>query len=191
MGEYEVRGYMVSTTAAFLRQTAAERGLPDPIERFSAPLRALLDNVVPVGLYPVAHVAELNRLIVSSLADNQEGRARTELANCGRFMANEATNTFMRLIMKVLTPSLFAKKLPDLWRRDCTHGKLELTVEDTSMTLGLRDMDGHDHIAAVMPGYVGFALEKMGKVIERISLDGWALEKPNGNGASIEFVWKK
>lgn len=191
MGEFQVRGYMLSTTAAFLRQTAAARGLGDPSEHFSPVLRSSLNNVVPVGWYPVAYVAELNRLIASLLADNDEERARKDLESCGQFMAVEATNTFMRLLMRVLTPALFAKKLPDLWRRDTTYGRLDLDVDDRTMKLTLREMDGHDHIAAVMPGYVRFALEKMGKVIDRVKVDGWALAKPDANGAKIEFSWQK
>jgi len=186
----EVRGYMISTTADFLRKTAAARGLADPSDQLSPPLRSALGNVLAVGWYPVAHIAELNRLIASYLGGNDEGRARTELTSCGRFMANEATNTFMRLLMKVLTPGLFAKKLPDLWRRDCTHGKLELQVDDRSLTLNLSDMDGHDHIGAVMPGYVGFALERMGRVVQDVTLEGWSLAKPDASGAKIKFTWK-
>jgi hypothetical protein len=191
MGEFQVRGYMISTTAAFLRQTAAARGMADPNALCSSALRSSMDSLTPAGWYPVSHIAELNRLIASSLAGDDEARARTEFEDCGRFMATEATNTFLRLLMKVLTPGLFAKKLPDLWRRDCTYGKLDLEVDDRKMTLRLSEMDGHDHIAAVMPGYVRFALETMGKTVERVTVHGWSLAKPDANGSSIEFLWKK
>jgi hypothetical protein len=191
MSESQLRGYMVATTAAFLRRRASERGLPDPSERFSPSLRAALNNIDSAGWYPVAHIGELNRLIASALAENKEDRARTELADCGRFMAEEATNTFMRLIMRLLTPTLFAKKLPDLWRRDCNYGRVELSVDDHSLKLQLHDMAGHDHLAAVMPGYTGFALEKMGKVVKKVNLEGWSMDKPIADGAMIEFVWQE
>lgn len=190
MSEFEVRGYMMSTTAAYLRETAASRRLSDPSKHFSSALSASLSNVVPVGWYPVAHVAELNRHIVTLLAGDEEQRAREELHSCGRFMAVEATNTFMRLLMRVLTPTLFAKKLPDLWRRDCKHGELAIEVDDRRMVLGLNGMNGHDHIAAVMPGYVGFALEKMGKVVDDVKIDGWSLTNPGATNSKIHFTWK-
>jgi hypothetical protein len=179
---------MFSMTGAFLRETASARGLPDPMRQVSEPVRAALENTTPAGWYPVGHIAELNRVIAATLADNDEKRARTDLASCGRFMANEATNTFMRLIMKVLTPGLFAKKLPSLWRRDCTHGNLDLETGDRTLKLKLSGMEGHDHIAAIMPGYVGFALERMGKVVDNVAVDGWSLTKPDGN-AAITFTW--
>lgn len=191
MAESQVRGYMLSTTAGYIRHTAKERGIADPTEQLSPSLRTSLANVASAGWYPVAHIAELNQLIASALANNDEERAKTDLQSCGRYMAEEATNTFMRLMMRVLTPSLFAKKLPELWRRDCMHGKLDLEVEDRCLTLLLNDMTGHDHIAAIMPGYVGFALEKMGKEVERVTLDGWSLAKPDGSGAKIQFFWRK
>jgi hypothetical protein len=189
MSESLVRGYLVSKAATFVSQTAASRGMPDPGLEFSPPLRSALPAMTPVGWYPVEYIGEINRAIAEDLGGNDEARARAELENCGRFLANEATNTFMKLLMKVLTPALFAKKLPDLWRRDCTYGQLELDVGAGSMTLRLSGMEGHDHIAAVMPGYVGFALERMGKVIERAEVVGWSLSNPTA-GASIQFTWK-
>lgn len=190
MADMQVRGYMVMTTLNFLCQSAADRGLPDPREHFSPALRASLADFDPQRWYPVAHVSELNRLIVSLLAEDNEERARAELAMCGRAMANEATSTFMRLIMRVLTPMLFARKLPDLWHRDCQHGRLSLTVEEHMMTLRLYDMRDHTHVAAVMPGFVGFALEKMGKVLKTVTITGWSLEKPSEADSVVEFYWQ-
>src|SRR5262245_55331435 len=109
MSEPLLRGYMISTAATFVRQTAASRGLPDPTDQFSPQLRSSLSGMTSVGWYPVHYIAEVNRVIASALGGGDEVRARAELESCGRFMAVEATNTFMRLLMKVLTPTLFAK----------------------------------------------------------------------------------
>ena len=92
--------------------------------------------------------------------------------------------------MRVLTPMLFARKLPDLWHRDCQHGRLSLSVEEHMMTLRLHDMQEYTHVAAVMPGFVGFALESMGKVLEDVRITGWSLDDPSANDSVVEFYWQ-
>lgn len=190
MPEFQLRGYMIAKTAEFLRETALARGMEDPSEKLSAPLRSALKSMTPVGWYPVAYIGELNRLVVTALAENDEERARSDLASCGKFLAEEATSTFMRLLMRVLTPGLFARKLPELWRRDCTYGKLDIQTDERTMTIRLSEMDGHDHIAAIMPGYTCFALEKMGKTVERVNVNGWSVSNPNASGTELKLFWK-
>lgn len=191
MSGFEVRGYMISTTAEYLQQAAKKRNLKDVLEQASPQLRQTLAEVKHAGWYPVSIVSELNRIIVARLGEDNEDLARKELQDCGRFMAHEATNTFLRLLMRMLTPTLFAKKLPDLWKRDCNSGRLDVNVdaEKKTLTCRLMQMDGYDHLAAVIPGYVSFAMEAMGKPVTSAVVDGWSINQPNANGATLTVTW--
>ena len=111
--------------------------------------------------------------------------------SCGKFMAREATNTFLRLLMRMLTPNLFAKKLPDLWKRDCTGGRLQVQVDEQKLVCHIYDAEGYDHLAAVATGYATFALETMGKVVEKTTIHGWSVERPYQQGDWFELIWQK
>jgi len=188
MSELQVRGYIVSTTASYLRHRMADQHAK-VFANLSPSLRKILDDIKPAQWYPVAAVSELNRVIVAEAGGNVDERARDELRKCGNHMAHEATNTFLKLFMKMLTPGLFAKKLPDLWSRDCSGGRLVVSADDKKLSCQFFDAAGYDHLGAVATGYVGFALEAMGKKIDKVVLRDWSVQQPNFNGVSFDLVW--
>ena len=109
---------------------------------------------------------------------------------CGKHAAREASNTFLRLLMKLLTPAMFAKKLPELWGRDCTGGRITDPKLHDRIVNHLLDMNGFDHIAPVAVGYVLFALEAMGKTIVQSTLHGWSLWRPSASDSWFEVAWR-
>jgi hypothetical protein len=189
MNSIQVRGYTVSNAAGYLRKAVGEQEAKRIFDGFSPQLQQAVVSAKPAGWLPVSCVAELYRA-VAALGGGDEERARKELVSCGRFTANEATNTFLKLLMKMLTPALFAKKLPDLWSRDATGGKYVAEVYEDKIVCRLFEMGGFDHIAPVSLGYVQFALEAMGKTVARTALHGWSLDMPVADGSSFELVWK-
>jgi hypothetical protein len=189
MNDIQIRGYMVANAGAYLRG-AVDGDHAHVFEGLSAPTKAAVTGAKPAAWYPVESMAEICRG-VAALGDGDEAKAQAQLVKCGRFIANEATNTFLRLLMKMLTPAMFAAKLPDFWKRDCTGGKLIVDVTDQKLSVRLHGIEVWDHVCVTTIGYVGFALEAMGKSIERTTIDGWSLAKPNQDGASFELHWKK
>lgn len=188
MSAIQVRGYTILNAATYLRHVLGEQDAKRAIEKMSPGLQQTLGTATSAGWYPVAHVAELYRAI-AALGSGDSTRARTELVKCGRFTANEATNTFLKLVMKVLTPSLFAKKLPSLWSRDATGGRFEVDVTEDRIICRLFEMDAFDHIAPISLGYVSFSLEAMGKKIQSSELHGWSLDAPSAPGTWFELRW--
>lgn len=189
MSDLQVRGYTLMTTVAYLEDKLPESDSKRLLEGLSPGTRDVLRGIKPVGWYPVSTIAELNWAIVSSLGNNDEERAKAALIGCGRFMGREATNTFLRLLMRMLTPGIFAKKMPDFWSRDCTGGRLVAEATDQRMLCRLFDVPGFDHVGAVAAGWAGFALEAMGKSIKSTTIHDWSLSKPNVDGVAWEFVW--
>ena len=190
MTELSARGYILATTVGYLRETAGPEKAEQIIAGLSPQLREAIKTVSPATWYPVPLLAELNRAMVAALAGTDDAKARELLEGCGRYMGHEASNTFLRLFMRMLTPGLFAKKLPDIWKRDFTGGRLDIEVTDGSLTCTIYDTHGHDHIGPISAGWIGFALKAMGKSIEKVNLQKWSLANPNPNGVVIEYYWK-
>ncbi|MCE9575738.1 MAG: hypothetical protein K8W52_21490 [Deltaproteobacteria bacterium] len=189
MSNVEVRGYTVLKTAEYIRQTAGEQEAKRIFNTFSPDLQYALGSATAAGWQPVAISSELFRA-VAALAKGNEEKAKQELVTCGKFLASEATNTFLKLLMKVLTPSMFAKKLPSLWSRDATAGKFSVDVFDDRIVCRLSEMEAFDHIAPISVGYVSFSLEAMRKHVDRWTLHGWSLAAPNPAESTFELYWR-
>jgi hypothetical protein len=190
MSGTEVRGYTILKSAEFLARTAGEAEAKRLREGFTPGLQQALRTATVASWLPVSYVSEVFRGI-ASLGKGNEEQVKSDLVGCGQFLGEEATNTFLRLVMRMLTPALFAKKLPSFWSRDSTGGRYEVDVTDAKLTCRLREMEEFVHIAPVSLGYVSFALKTMGKTIEQSTLHGWSLAVPNGPDPWYELHWKK
>jgi hypothetical protein len=188
--EVNVRGYIVAKSAAYLRSLVSDAEGRRIFEGLSPAVQHAVSQAKPADWMPAAHSSEILRAI-AALSKGNDDHARDELVKCGRYIANEATNTFLKLLMKVLTPNLFAKKLPSFWSRDATAGRYEVDVTDEKIVCHLKEMEPFDHIAPIGVGYVSFALEAMGKTIRKSNLHGWSLATPNASDLWFELYWER
>ncbi len=191
MSSIQVRGYAVLNAAAYLRSKGESKNVSQLFQGFSPALQESLKTASPVSWIPIAQLAELYHAVAS--LGNSEEQARDELIECGRYVASEATNTYLRLAMRLLTPALFAKKLPSFWSRDCSGGRYVVDVVDDKkgmMRCHLEDMPGFDHIGPIAAGYLMFALESMGKVVKSTELHGWSRATPWTEGVSFAVHWR-
>ena len=190
MRPIQMRGYVLLSAAAYLRQSAGEQKAKQVLGDLSPRVHTALGSAKQASWCAAEDLAEVYRAI-ADLSKGDEDRARESLIDCGKYTAREASNTFLRLLMKVLTPGMFAKKLPDLWARDCTGGKIEVELHEDRISNRLVDMEGFDHIAPVAVGYVRFALEAMGKSVTKSVLHGWSLATPGPATCSFDTYWEK
>ncbi len=190
MSEPQGRGYILAATHGFLLHKAGETKGAEITAGLSPELKETLATVKPAGWYPVELFGELNRALVDNLSDGSEDSAREVLLECGRYMGREASNTFLRLLMKVMTPNTLAKKLPDFWKRDFSVGRVEVEAISTGLIAKVWAPSTHHHINPISAGWAGYNLEMMGKTIEKIILHGWSLSEPVKDGSAFEFVWR-
>ncbi|AKU97375.1 hypothetical protein AKJ09_04039 [Labilithrix luteola] len=188
MNSSQVRGYILQSAVSYLRKTAGDKS-GQIIERLSPQARNSIETAREAMWCPSSHTSEVYRAI-AAVRDNVEDRVRADLIECGNFTAREASTTFLRLVMKLLTPTMFAKKLPDLWLRDCTAGKITAEVQDTKIRNTFTDIEGFDHIAPVAVGFVTFALSNMGKKITKTDLQGWSIATPGPATFTLEVHWE-
>jgi hypothetical protein len=107
-------------------------------------------------------------------------------------MALEATDSFLRLFMKLMSPKLLVKKIPDLWKRDCSRGQLLVeNLDEQSVRFATSGMGGFSHAVCTAAGFVSFALGAIGKKVENVEIHGWSLAEPCADGATFEVRWSE
>ena len=177
-------------TLAFIRQSCNEGEQTRALAQLSPEVREMLPRLKRVDWYPRAQWIELLRAVVSIHHDPVQ--SYEDLVSCGRYIAEDATNTFLRLLMKMLTPGLFARKFPEFWRRDNQGGRIEVDaarINENRVVMYIKDVEGFDHIGPVGAGYISFAMGAItGKPIQ-IALESWSLDRPGPPEVRYEVSW--
>jgi len=156
--EPKVRGMLVQGLASFVEKRF-EPGLRGRImEAISADVRAALPTIQKNEWYPRRYALDFCRAIASVTGDDKN----IELA--GTHIANEATNTFMKLLIKVLTPKMFARQFPEFWKKYNSHGVI---TPDTSRIderyAGFRIDGTFDYLHLLAVGFLVFVFDALGK----------------------------
>lgn len=186
-----IRGYSVKQQLNFLEtqyEPAVSNRLLDTIP---ADIRTALRDLKAAEWYPREYSVGVLRAIASNHGQNEKG-VYEDLARCGTFIATEATNTFLKLLMKILTPTLFAKKIPEFWKRDQTSGHFEVDTsgaKDGTLKLELCDVEGFDHIGVIGIGWISYGLTAMGKTNVVVNQKGWALANPGPKNIEYNVRW--
>lgn len=186
-----IRGYSVKQQLNFLEtqyEPAVSRGL---LETIPPDIRQGLRNLKAAEFYPRAYSVALLRAIALRHGDKEKA-VYDDLVRCGTFIATEATNTFLKLLMQILTPTQFAKKIPEFWKRDQTGGFFEVDTSGAkhgALKLELCDVEGFDHIGVVSIGWISFGLTAMGKSDVLVTQHGWGLGNPGPKEVGFEVRW--
>ena len=186
-----IRGYSVKQQLNFL-QTQYDPAVSEQLlGQIPAEVRMGLTDVQPAQWYPRQYSVEILRAIASHRGDDEQA-VKEDLVRCGTFIATEASNTFLKILMKMLTPTLFAKKIPDFWRRDQKGGRFEVdtsNAKEGNLMLELCDVKGFDHIGLIGIGWISFGLKAMGKDDVVVSQTGWELGNPGPEKISYDVRW--
>jgi len=182
------RSYMLVSTAEYLRHKLGRAEGQRIIDSLSAETRSILSAEKPASWSPMTNYVELLRA-VAALGGGDDTKAKDSLIEAGRFVAQEASTTFLKLFLRVLTPSLFAKKVPTVWQRDFSRGSAEAEITDRQLVFRMSGISEMDHIPCTAPGFLSFAMESMGKSVKRIDVHNWSLQQPCADGAYFELEW--
>lgn len=154
-------------------------------------VRDLMGKVDNVTWYPRQDISEVLGAIAAH-HHQKDGTEREALEGVGSCIGETATNTFLKLIMRILTPSLFTSKLPDFWRRDHRFGALTPSLFDTTgrrMLVSLTDVEGYDYIGPVAEGFLRFALDGVFKYQNVRCKYDWDIKNPGPASIDYEFTW--
>jgi hypothetical protein len=134
-------------------------------------------------------VTRILELIAASAPDEQTAHA--DIVRCGRAIGEQATSTFLKLLFKLLTPAMFARKLPDFWRRDHHEGYAEVErLETGHLVVDFKDIDGYTHAAPLIHGWVAYVLERViPSPLGAVTCTPWSLAEPTASAVRFEARW--
>jgi hypothetical protein len=193
MSEQLVRGYMIFSTRTYLEKTYDADTRVKILEKITPEARNVITSVDSITWYPIDPLCQMLREIALH-HQRSDGKVREALSDIGWNIAEMATNTFLKIVMKVIGPSpaMFQAKLPTLWTRDHQFGVLKAHVFDTNtkvMKTSLTDIAGYDFIGPVGAGYHRYALENVFKFKNaRINFD-WKIEEPGPRDVHFACTW--
>src|SRR5688572_5929622 len=105
MTELQGRGYMITHALSFLREKVGNDQWPRIQAQFTPEMQALLaSDVKHAGWYRMSLFNEITRQVIANVGRNEPDASREALFQCGKYMAREATNTFLKILLKLLTP---------------------------------------------------------------------------------------
>jgi hypothetical protein len=157
---------------------------------YSPELRSVLATMKQSDWAPRTSLSELLSAIVSVHGHTPQSQKR--VTACGRAIAEDAAGTFIRLILRMATPGMFAKKFPDFWQRDFRGGYAEVDashVAQNRFTMFLKDIEGFDYAAPLGVGFVGFAMERASGKKVTIDLLDWSFDHPGPREVRYEVSW--
>lgn len=190
MSERTSRGYMVQSVTTYIESAYDDDDRRQILERIDPTVRGMMQKVDKVAWYPVEDVAKIFGAIAAH-HQSTDGKIRPALERVGRSIAETATTTFLKLVLRILTPALFTAKMPDFWRRDNRCGNLRAVrfdATDKKLVAVLDDIGGYDFIAPVAAGFLVFALEHLGYKNVRAAFD-WAFDAPGPDSVTYELTW--
>ncbi len=191
MSEIKARGYLIPATAKYLRENVDSQEWERIRGSFSPQLTGLLEKgPEPAGWYDIALLGEVHKQIIQSIGRNDDEHSKKALYDSARYAASEASNTFLRLVLKMLSPALIAKKVPDLFKRDfSSNGTVIVEVGTDKITGRMNNLNGFPHCGVLCPGFLGFAVEATGGTVDKVVVNDWSLKTPNVDGVSFELWW--
>src|SRR5262245_17702116 len=126
-----LRGYTLNQTVAFIRSGYYDAATTERImDQLPNEVTLALEKIKPAEWYPREYLIAMLRGIVN--VKNDETKSYEDLVNYGLYVSNEATNTFLKILMKMLSPALFMRKVPEFWQRDHRgSGRIEMDISAT------------------------------------------------------------
>ena len=159
------------------------------LEGLSSAARAATTELKPADWFSVNVYAELLNALAAQSNGNVDD-ARDNLIACGEYVAREASNTFLKMLMRILTPSLFASSCPRYGDETFPAAGWRPTFS-RRLVCRMFEIKGFDHAPCTAAGFVKFAFGSMGKAIDRVQVHNWSLAEPCAEGASIELSWQR
>jgi hypothetical protein len=190
MPEPMIRGHVIQQTVQFFRSQCD----PDVALRIDAALplelKAELRELVPGSWYPRRHEVEILQAIAYVHGDEES--TRRNLLRCGASMA-VGSNEFMKLLMRVLTPELFMKKLASFWKRDHQDSggyRLDrFDAEARSASLSLSGVGGYTHSALIWHGWIEQIFREICGARCEVRQQGWTWANPAPDEIKYEVGW--
>lgn len=111
--------------------------------------------------YPLSYAVDQCAAIAEQFSDPQ--RSYDEVKRCGHFIADDASATYLKLLMKVLTPKLFARQFPEVWKRYHDFGRLVTDMSRIDENYLIFTLPGYPYVTPMCHGWMEFVFDQLGK----------------------------
>jgi hypothetical protein len=191
MTEDEVRGHWLNGALEFAEihyPADVARRLVDGLPR---EVKQSAGRTEPAAWCPRAHHVELLRAIASASRD--EGRVFDDLLAYGQFVGKKTVDGALKPFMAIVSPKLFARKLPELWARD-HRGESKLESEFTQLDEGrlpirFTGIRGYDHVGVAALGWIKTAVGSLVGKTPQVRQTGWSLRHTSPSEMVCEVSW--
>ncbi len=191
MSELVVRGHWLTGAVKFLRASHSPEANERLLGSLPKPLRAQLADIQPVAWYARSYHVDLLRAIVSS--HREQASAEASLLGYGELVASDAAKTALRPLLRIISPKLLARKLPELWVLDHQQdGRLEVDiaqVDEAKLALRFGGLEDYPHVGIATLGFVKGLLSALGRRQVRVQQQGWNLVRPAPDQLTCEVHW--
>jgi len=170
MSAHHVKGHLILSTVRFVDQ-AFDASTGARIHAALPPdLREALLCIERGKWYPLDFTTQLSRSIYE--AHDDPVAADLALRRCGYFIVDDASSTFLRLLLKILTPELFVSKYPEFWRRYHDFGDCRADASTIRQKRVLLRATSYDYAHIIGAGWVERAFHMFGMKNARVAHNG-------------------
>jgi hypothetical protein len=191
MSEPMVRGNWAAAAVAFMGVHYSSDTNDRLLGGLPKDVRITVGQLEPSQWCPRSHHVELMKAIASAHRD--ERRAFEDLLAYGQYVGTEAAHGTLRNFVRVVTPKLFAKKLPVLWANDHgDDGRLESDIapmDEGRLPLRLSGVAGYDHVGVAMLGWVKAMMSELSGKLVVVKQTGWSLRSASPTELVSEVTW--
>ncbi|MFW5875756.1 MAG: hypothetical protein ACOCXM_03370 [Myxococcota bacterium] len=159
MEEKHARGFVVMGIAKYIDEAMPEGG--QQVRAATPEVTAHRHELTRTQWYPLSYAVDQCAAIAAKHQDPQE--AWNEVERCGEFIANDAASSFLKLLMKVLTPSLFARQFPEVWKRYHDFGSLQTDLSQIENNTVVFTVPGYDYVGPLVAGWIRYIFRSFGK----------------------------
>lgn len=185
-----VKGFVVQHSCRYILEDAQaplrERMSKEAVAR----AQQLYRDIEPSSWRPRAELVGVWQSIVDVTEPHEDRVVFDALAHCGERTGEFSTNTFFRLLMKILTPRMFASRFSEFYKRDQQGGEgLVKEIGSNHVILGARDIKGYNYFAPITVGFARVPFRGMGLKNVRADCPNWSLKDPGPNEVEIHIHW--
>lgn len=184
-----IRGHMLQFTGRFIREDPllCERVPRDVLER----ARRYDLSVKPHEWRPREELTSLWDAIARAAEPATEKAAYEALVRCGSRIGGYAATTFLKLLLRVMTPRMFASKFPDFYKRDHQGGEgIVEEIDARRVVLLARGVEGYDHFGPITVGWSAVSFTGMGLKNATMTCSPWSLSEPGPREVRFVATWE-
>jgi hypothetical protein len=190
MEDPKIKAYGFLATVEFIRNNYDEAAKRRIFGSISPEASSFMETAKKAQWAPPRYSGELWTAMVKEHPNADD--AYKQLVKCGRYQGEYATNTYLRIVMKMLPMKLFAKKHPDIWAKDANFGKLVVQdggIEKGELGVIMKELGKFPYFGPICCGWYSFSFEAMGLKNLRVRLENWSMDNPDPGELTFRVAW--